>query len=58
MKIYLRLSGELRARALEDIPSFLETFDIRTLKFYEKRGYELVASDDLLGVKGYWLLRE
>jgi predicted N-acetyltransferase YhbS len=43
---------------LEDIPSFLETFSSGTAAFYKKRGYEVVATEDLLGVTGYWMLRE
>lgn len=43
---------------LECVPSYLETFSPKTAKFYEKRGYKLVAIDDLLGMKGYWMLRE
>jgi len=43
---------------LEGVPSNLETFNPGTARFYEKRGYEVVATEDLLGVTGYWLLRE
>jgi len=43
---------------LEGAPSFLETFSSGTVKFYEKRGYEVVAKEDLLEVIGYWMLRK
>ena len=40
---------------LEGVPSYLETFNTGTARFYEKRGYEVVATEDLLGVTGYWM---
>ena len=43
---------------LDGVPSFLETFSPGTAIFYEDRGYEVVATEDLLGVTGYWMLRE
>jgi hypothetical protein len=43
---------------IDDTPSFLETFSPETARFYEKRGYEVVSREDLLGVTGYWMLRE
>ncbi len=43
---------------LDGVPSFLETFSDRTVRFYEKRSYEVVASKELLGVTGYWMLRK
>ena len=43
---------------LEEGPSYLETFTATNARFYEKRGYELIVTDDVLGMKGYWLLRE
>ena len=43
---------------LEGVPSYLETFTATNARFYEKRGYELMVTDDVLGMKGYWLLRE
>jgi hypothetical protein len=43
---------------LEGVPSYLETFTSLNAHFYVKRGYRLVASDTVLGMKGYWLLRE
>ena len=43
---------------LDGFPSFLETFTSSNAHFYVKRGYKLVVSDDVLGMKGYWLLRE
>ena len=43
---------------LEGVPSYLETFTAVNARFYEKRGYALIVTDDVLGMKGYWLLRE
>jgi GNAT superfamily N-acetyltransferase len=43
---------------LDGVPSYLETFTSFNAHFYVKRGYRLVASDTVLGMKGYWLLRE
>jgi GNAT superfamily N-acetyltransferase len=43
---------------LEGVPSYLETFMATNARFYKKRGYELIVTDDVLGMKGYWLLRE
>jgi len=43
---------------LGGVPSYLETFTSPNAHFYVKRGYRLVASDTVLGMKGYWLLRE
>jgi len=43
---------------LKGVPSYLETFTASNARFYEKRGYELMVTDDVLGMKGYWLLRD
>ena len=43
---------------LEGVPSYLDTFTETNDRFYEKRGYRLVETDEVLGIKGYWLLRE
>ena len=43
---------------LKGVPSYLETFTATNARFYEKRGYELILTDEVLGVKGYWLLRD
>ncbi len=42
---------------LEGVHSYLETFTVTNARFYEKRGYELIVTDDVLGMKGFWLLR-
>lgn len=43
---------------LDGSPSFLETFTSVNAHFYVKRGYRFVVSDTVLGMTGYWLLRE
>ncbi len=43
---------------LEGRVSFLETFQESNARFYEKCGYKVVATDYVLGLKGYWLIRE
>ena len=43
---------------LKGDPSYLETFTATNARFYEKRGYELMVTDEVLGMKGYWLLRD
>jgi GNAT superfamily N-acetyltransferase len=43
---------------LEGVPSYLETFTSPNAHFYVKRGYDFVVSEYVLGMKGYWLLRE
>lgn len=43
---------------LEGVPSYLETFTAENARFYEKRGYRLIVTDDVLDLKGYWLLRD
>jgi GNAT superfamily N-acetyltransferase len=42
---------------LDGVPSYLETFTAALARFYEKRGYRLIVTDNVLGMKGYWLLR-
>jgi GNAT superfamily N-acetyltransferase len=43
---------------LEGGPSYLETFTATNARFYEKRGYKLIVTDEVLGMKGYWLLHD
>lgn len=43
---------------LDGVPSYLETFTSRNAHFYLKRGYKFVVSDTVLGMTGYWLIRE
>ena len=43
---------------LKGVPSYLETFTATNARFYEKRGYELIVTERVLGMKGYWLLRD
>jgi GNAT superfamily N-acetyltransferase len=43
---------------LDGVPSYLETFTSLNAHFYLKRGYKFVVSDNVLGMTGYWLLRE
>jgi GNAT superfamily N-acetyltransferase len=38
--------------------SFLETFSESNVRFYGNHGYRLVATDFILGIKGYWLIRD
>ena len=38
--------------------SFLETFTESNVRFYGSHGYLLVATDFILGIKGYWLIRD
>lgn len=38
--------------------SYLETFTATNARFYEKRGYKLIETDEVLGMKGYWLRRD
>jgi len=35
--------------------SYLETFTIVNSRYYQKRGYRLLETDDVLGMKGYFL---
>jgi len=46
---FSRLNGE---------PSYLETFTSPNAHFYLKRGYKFIITDTVLGMTGYWLLRE
>ncbi|MBD3206593.1 GNAT family N-acetyltransferase [Candidatus Bathyarchaeota archaeon] len=43
---------------LDGVPSYLETFTSVNAGFYVKRGYRLICKDSVLGMTGYWLLRE
>jgi GNAT superfamily N-acetyltransferase len=43
---------------LEGVPSYLETFTSSNASFYEKRGYKLIETDEVLGVKGYFMRRD
>jgi GNAT superfamily N-acetyltransferase len=43
---------------LDGVPSYLETFTLVNAGFYVKRGYRLICKDSVLGMTGYWLLRE
>ena len=43
---------------LDDVPSFLETFKESNARYYVNRGYRLVATDFVLGLKGYWMKRD
>lgn len=38
--------------------SYLETFTATNARFYEKRGYKLIETDEVLGMKGYWMRRD
>lgn len=38
--------------------SFLETFQESNARFYEKCGYRVTATNYILGLKGYWLIRD
>ena len=38
--------------------SFLETFQMPNVRFYEKNGYNVIATEFILGVKGYWMKRD
>jgi len=42
---------------LGDAVSFLETFQMPNVRFYEKNGYYVVDTEIVLGVKGYWMKR-
>ena len=46
---FSRLGGEV---------SFLETFQMPNVRFYKKCGYRVVTSEIILGVKGYWMIRD
>ena len=43
---------------LGGVVSFLETFQESNARFYENRGYRVVADDFVLGLKGYWMIRD
>ena len=38
--------------------SYLETFTATNARFYEKRGYKLIETDEVPSMKGYWLRRD
>ena len=38
--------------------SFLETFTESNVRFYRNRGYRVIATDFVLGIKGYWMIRD
>ncbi len=41
-----------------DTLSYLETFTEVNAGFYQKRGYSLIETDDVLGMKGYFLRKD
>jgi ribosomal protein S18 acetylase RimI-like enzyme len=43
---------------LDGVVSFLETFQMPNVRFYEKNGYSVVATEFIFGVKGYWMKRD
>jgi predicted N-acetyltransferase YhbS len=38
--------------------SYFETFTEENAHFYVKRGHKIIAVDEVLGIKGYWLRRD